>query len=726
MADPIPWDFKKIEAKLPELPDLHIIEQIGTGGMGSVYLAEDSTGRRVAVKTLPGFGTTPDSRIRFEREAQLLARLRHPAILTIHGYHVVEGQAYMISELVEGEHLDQAVKALDMEGRLELLDQLFEAIAFAHAAGICHRDLKPANILVAQGQLKVVDFGLSTAEDSERLTVTGGFAGTPLYAAPERISGVASRERGDVWALGAIAYEVLTGEPAYPATTYMEIAGRVNPPSATPQEHVPELPSSVSALILRALSPKADLRYRDAGEMLKALRTGRAQRRPSWALPAVGGGLALVLLLGGVGFASLAERSNGPPPQPSVSTQASVPPTPVPLPESLRLPPHWAAIEDGSQLTLRNRAVLKELLERTPFLRRLDRDANIYAALHQVRGFSRSELARPWHEERDVVATLWLGGRVGAHTLLRELAILLMSPRDPERFQAGERLAWGLMLIGDRRALARLPLLYGERGGSELGFAIMSVGRAGRAFPQGVPLRTLAVFPVDSWPSTKTAHRRVSRHLEELWRAPIPTEQSHPGRWSSRTLGLRVQRLTDQAASADPWWRLALSLASEVGGVSEARQGLGEPGEWALRKALGESESSRALALYAVAAREGSLGGVLGLLDLAHAGGLGSKGRLWTFRLACLALDGLPSLKHHAQHHAQTLDAFCRAAFAQGDARGALAASVLLASCDPALAAPHLAAASEAGIETLSQAEALRVVIELPARVLDPCEPWAK
>ncbi len=312
------WDFKKIRAKLPEIPGLRIVEQLGRGGMGSVYRAEDSTGRSVAVKVLSGLESSPSARARFEREAQLLARFRHPSILTIHSYGASGATPYMVCELVEGEHFDVAAEKLSIEGKLGLIEQLVEAIAAAHEAGICHRDLKPANVLVSGDRVKVIDFGISTAEDSLRLTQTGGFTGTPLYAAPERIVGSASRERGDVWSLGAMAYEVLAGTPPYPMTTLLDVSQRLLPLEATPEELEPALSRDVSAVIVRALEPAPERRFADASALLEAFRVARnsaGARRPTSAATIAFAGVgvfALVVLLVVVSHALFGTRPVAP------------------------------------------------------------------------------------------------------------------------------------------------------------------------------------------------------------------------------------------------------------------------------------------------------------------------------------------------------------------------------------------------------------------------------
>ena len=209
-----------------------ITGELGIGGMGEVYRATDTKlGRDVAIKTLPSaLAKDPERLARFKREARLLAALNHAHIAAIYGLDEHEGTQYLAMELVEGETLEQKLKAgpLPVEDALYLALQIAEALEVAHERGVVHRDLKPANIVVtADGQVKVLDFGLAKAFSanpneptpahsptlSAAMTQQGLILGTAAYMSPEQASGQATDQRADVWAFGVVLYEMLTGLP---------------------------------------------------------------------------------------------------------------------------------------------------------------------------------------------------------------------------------------------------------------------------------------------------------------------------------------------------------------------------------------------------------------------------------------------------------------------------------------------------------------------------------
>ncbi len=208
---------------------------IGAGGMGEVYQAHDTKlGRDVAIKVLPeAFAHDPEKLSRFQREAKLLASLNHPNIATIHGLEDSNGTSYLVMELVSGENLAERVRrdgAVPVEEALIIARQIAEALEAAHEKGIIHRDLKPANVkLTHEGKVKVLDFGLAKAfagdtstEDmgnsptlSMAATMQGVILGTAAYMSPEQAKGKAVDKRTDIWAFGAVLYELLTGKPAF-------------------------------------------------------------------------------------------------------------------------------------------------------------------------------------------------------------------------------------------------------------------------------------------------------------------------------------------------------------------------------------------------------------------------------------------------------------------------------------------------------------------------------
>ena len=212
-----------------------VVAQIGAGGMGEVYEARDTKlGRNVAIKVLPAaFATDPERLARFQREAKMLAALNHSNIATIYGLEHSDGVQYLVMELVPGETLQEHVKrdgAVPIEEALAIAKQIAEALEAAHEKSIIHRDLKPANVKVTpEGKVKVLDFGLAKAfagdtatEDignsptlSMAATMQGVILGTAAYMSPEQAKGKTVDKRTDIWAFGAVLYELLTGKPAF-------------------------------------------------------------------------------------------------------------------------------------------------------------------------------------------------------------------------------------------------------------------------------------------------------------------------------------------------------------------------------------------------------------------------------------------------------------------------------------------------------------------------------
>ena len=209
---------------------------IGEGGMGQVYRAMDTTlGRQVAIKILPDtFASDPERLARFEREARTLASLNHPHIAAIYGFEKSAGVHALVMELVEGEDLSQRIArgAIPFDEALPIARQIADALEAAHEQGIIHRDLKPANIKVrSDGTVKVLDFGLAKAMEpaagsspnlsmsptitTPAMTRAGMILGTAAYMSPEQARGKTVDKRADIWAFGAVLYEMLTGRRAF-------------------------------------------------------------------------------------------------------------------------------------------------------------------------------------------------------------------------------------------------------------------------------------------------------------------------------------------------------------------------------------------------------------------------------------------------------------------------------------------------------------------------------
>ncbi|WP_460355765.1 serine/threonine-protein kinase [Actinoallomurus acanthiterrae] len=260
-----------------------LVERIAVGGQGEVWRAEDTAlGRPVAVKLLRGeYADSAEFRDRFRREAQNAAALSHPGIAQVFDYDEGRGDEppYLVMEYVEGESLAASIARdapMDPDRVLEVLGSAAAALAVAHAAGIVHRDVKPGNLLVGlDGSIKITDFGIARAVDAIPLTRTGMLMGTPLYLAPEQAVGRQATAATDLYALGVIAYEMLTGRPPYegPPTAVL-LAHRDSPLPVLP----PSVPPGVRDLVL-ALTTK-DPEMRPAGAVSVADRAARLRSDP--------------------------------------------------------------------------------------------------------------------------------------------------------------------------------------------------------------------------------------------------------------------------------------------------------------------------------------------------------------------------------------------------------------------------------------------------------------
>src|SRR5256885_2060476 len=206
-----------------------LLDRIGEGAMGEVFRAHDPVlDRQVALKVIQA--GDDERRQRFRREAQSAARLSHPNIVVVHDFGEDSGRFFMAMELLEGTDLKTAIAngtLGDVNAKLRLMSQVCDAVAFAHARSIVHRDLKPANIfLLANQQVKILDFGLARLAHSD-MTGTGTILGTPHYMAPEQIKGQKIDARADVFALGAVFYELLAGRRAFEGDSIHAVLYRV-------------------------------------------------------------------------------------------------------------------------------------------------------------------------------------------------------------------------------------------------------------------------------------------------------------------------------------------------------------------------------------------------------------------------------------------------------------------------------------------------------------------
>lgn len=268
-----------------------ILKKIGEGGMGVVYEAEDLLlGRHVAIKFLAATADEqPQFRARFLREARSASKLDHPHIATVHDYGEALGRPFIVMELIRGETLYDLLKsgALPTVRAMKLIEAVAEALAEAHRHGIVHRDIKPSNIAITErGTVKVLDFGLAkqmigvgaSAPDVNALTLPGAqtqsnaIIGTPLYLSPEQAMAAPLDHRSDLFSLGSVLYECLTGAPAFIGASLIEICTRVINAEPPPPSHVNEsVPPELDSITLKALAKEPAARYQSAEEMLAEL-----------------------------------------------------------------------------------------------------------------------------------------------------------------------------------------------------------------------------------------------------------------------------------------------------------------------------------------------------------------------------------------------------------------------------------------------------------------------
>ena len=283
----------------PMLGRYQVEKELGKGAMGIVYLGRDpKIGRVVAIKTMAlsqefEGGDLDDARERFFREAETAGRLQHQNIVTIFDAGEEHDLAYIAMEFIKGKDLSDIVKdqLLPLDRTISIVARVAEALSYAHRQGVVHRDIKPANIMcdIASDTVKVTDFGIARITDSSK-TKTGVILGTPSYMSPEQVAGEKIDGRSDLFSLGVMLYQLLTGELPFQADSIARLMYRIaNEPAPDVRTIKPEIPKKLALIVAFALNKQAEARYQDGEKFAADLRAVSAElaRLPPGAVPRV-------------------------------------------------------------------------------------------------------------------------------------------------------------------------------------------------------------------------------------------------------------------------------------------------------------------------------------------------------------------------------------------------------------------------------------------------------
>lgn len=295
-----------------------IVSPIAQGGMGVVYHArQPSLQRDVAIKLLPTqFTQDAEFLARFERESRVLARLRHPNIVQVFDAGASNGQHYIVMEYLSGGTLANELaqlrkndEALPIQKAVEIAKQIAQALDYAHAKNIVHRDIKPSNILIADdGRYVLSDFGIVTDNANTKITRTLQTLGTPEYMSPEQANGLAVDRRSDIYSLGVVLYEMLTGAPPFSGGNALSVLNKhlTAPPPSLSKIRV-GIPTWLQVVVQKTLAKQPEQRYQTAAELIAALQQHSTERVPTATGPripkmALGIGLGVIGMLAGVGL----------------------------------------------------------------------------------------------------------------------------------------------------------------------------------------------------------------------------------------------------------------------------------------------------------------------------------------------------------------------------------------------------------------------------------------
>ncbi len=285
-----------------------VIRRLGAGGTAAVFLTRDERlGREVAVKRVHGAEVTAETAQRLQREARIMASLRHPNLVTVYDMLMDEDDLLLVMEYVRGETLGDVLASapLGWERTSELLEPVAAALDHVHAEGVVHRDLKPTNVLVGTtGAVKIADLGLATAAEITRITPPGAILGTPAYMAPEQARVGPCTAAVDIYAFATIAFQALSGKlPRDGGTVVAVLRQAAHDPAPDLRKHLPSAPAAVAAALARGMSLEPEERHRSASQLLEELATAFRAAGPI-AQP----------LAGGPPARSRPERHSAPPP----------------------------------------------------------------------------------------------------------------------------------------------------------------------------------------------------------------------------------------------------------------------------------------------------------------------------------------------------------------------------------------------------------------------------
>jgi eukaryotic-like serine/threonine-protein kinase len=255
--------------------DYRLVDYIGAGGMGEVYRGVHSKiGRVVAIKVLTQSVPGSSWVVRFQNEARIQASLHHHNIVTLYDFLEFNGQPCIVMEYIDGQTVAERIKAfgiLPIEEALYILQSVAEAVHYVHSQGIVHRDIKSNNIRISStGAVKLLDFGIAKSDDTPSLTITGDVVGTLEYLSPEQVKGGTADARSDIWALGVLLYEMVTGQVPFKSPSIGELCDNLCKADYAPVWNVnPSVPREVEAIISRCLKKKPGDRYQTAWDLLQ-------------------------------------------------------------------------------------------------------------------------------------------------------------------------------------------------------------------------------------------------------------------------------------------------------------------------------------------------------------------------------------------------------------------------------------------------------------------------